>query len=53
MANSCRAEFTTCVAGGSGRSTASSDDPRYRAIESCSRAPQMGERSCHILVVSQ
>jgi hypothetical protein len=46
IANSCNAALTTSVAGGSGRSEASFAAPIYNDIESCSRAPQIGDNSC-------
>ena len=46
MAKSWRAELTTSVAGGLGRLKGSFDFRMYKEIESCSRALQMGERSC-------
>lgn len=48
IAKSCSAEFTTSVAGGSGRSNGPCDLPTYRDIESCSRAPQIGDSSCTV-----
>jgi hypothetical protein len=45
IANSFNAAFTTSVAGGSGSSVASFDAPMYKDIESCSRAPHIGESS--------
>jgi hypothetical protein len=45
MANSLSAALTTSVAGGSGSSVESFASPTYRAIESCSRAPHIGESS--------
>lgn len=48
MANSWRAELTTSVAGGFGRLKGSLTLRMYSDIESCSRALQMGERSCYM-----
>src|SRR5690242_194099 len=45
IANNCRAELTTSVAGGSGRSELVCDGLLYKEIESCSIAPHMGDRS--------
>jgi hypothetical protein len=45
IANSFRAALTTSVAGGSGSWVASFNAPEYKDIESCSRAPHMGESS--------
>jgi hypothetical protein len=45
IANSLSAALTTSVAGGSGSSVASFRAPEYKEIESCSRAPHIGESS--------